>query len=455
MESRNQGIIRTFTFRNFSPAASETKKLKIEIIPNRQQLKISSGNINYSQSSESLELSTNDKKFPIKRAQNLDELLDKMIKEYKVHKSIPESFVSNLPLENYKIIVEKLIKEKLSLQEDLNVKENEAEFEKDSIKIEKEMSSSVYNPFSPNLKMQAFRALENVSPIEEDDSNGHTNYKIISLPLTPKEDFNPDSPIAKSRKYESYKKEAIKLTTELKDLSSYNKILKIIISLDKNKESFQFNQQIREKINTYTRLSTNIAEELKTLKNIIQPNEGFLENIPLHRKELKILSKMVGYNKKCDMKPSEMETINKLLDLKLESTDKIFEEYVDELLAGHDIAEIASIFVKYIKFLEEEASIDLKTETLNCLITEFLNEAALEDAIDQNLVLSKEKVVLENEINRISYEKNKNFKLEQVKIRTQSITEPKNKWKLPLNLQNLSGPELYSKTLARLKNFSR
>ena len=445
MEPKDQQIFRTFTFRKFSPTGSPNENFIIPALPIFNQPKLSNKNSNYTLSSDSSEKSEiRDNEFPVnayKNYQNLDKVLENMIKSFKTTKSIPESSVANLPIESFKIIVEKLLKEKLSLQEELSLKDNFPDSDSESINSQ---------PISPSTKIQAFRALENVSPIEWDDSNGHTNYKIISLALTPKEEINPDHALIKLNKFENYKKEIIKLTNELKELTSYNKILLMIISLDKDNESLQINQYIKNKVEKYTELSATVTEEIKSLKKDIEPKEGFLENVPLQRKEIKILSKMIGFEKKCDIKPSEMDTLNRLLDLYMDNSVKTFQEYVDELLAGHDIAEMAFILIKYIKFLEEEAIIDLNNEALNCFIAEYKNEVKLEDIVDEGLLLDKEQRRLNVEIARINYKKSKNTKLEQIKIREKTQVKEKKKWKLPDSLESLSGPSLYSKTLASL-----
>ena len=340
-----------------------------------------------------------------------------MIKEYQIHKSIPKPLISSLSLDSCKQIVESLLKEKLSYQEDLSPKEINSDKESDKESENVSIPSRQISP--PLIKMQAFRAFENVSPIEKDDSDGHTNYKIVSLALTPKEELSPDIVQNNLLKYENYKKEVVKLTAELKEISSCNQILQLIVSLGKDNEISELNKKIKEKIQIYTTLAENMTEELLALKKLIEPNEGFLENTPLQRNELKILVKLVGYEKKCDLKPSELETINKLIDLKLEGSKK-FEDFIDELLAGHDIAEMAFILVKYINFLVEEASVDLKTETLNCLITEFRNEIMLEGVIDENLLLSNEWNLLKSEFDRNEYEKTMKIKKSQVSIRKSS-----------------------------------
>ena len=383
MENREQGIFRTFTFRNISPGASSTENL--QFFPAEKPQRLPKKLQNSSIISESSAKSEYPK--PAQKILTPDEILEKMIKEYQIHKSIPKPLISSLSLDSCKQIVESLLKEKLSYQEDLSPKEINSDKESDKESENVSIPSRQISP--PLIKMQAFRAFENVSPIEKDDSDGHTNYKIVSLALTPKEELSPDIVQNNLLKYENYKKEVVKLTAELKEISSCNQILQLIVSLGKDNEISELNKKIKEKIQIYTTLAENMTEELLALKKLIEPNEGFLENTPLQRNELKILAKLVGYEKKCDLKPSELETINKLIDLKLEGSKK-FEDFIDELLAGHDIAEMAFILVKYINFLEEEASVDLKTETLNCLITEFRNEIMLEGVIDENLLLSNE-----------------------------------------------------------------
>ena len=449
MEIKDQGIFRTFTFRKFSPTAPSSDH-PFFLLPTPSEAKGIKITPTLSLSSDSSEISLQkDNEFPLKSRktpQNSDMLLENMIKAYKTHKSLPQSHISNLSLENCKLIVEKLLKEKLSLQEDLAIKENPRETE-----AERPDSVAAQQINAPVAKNQAFRALENVSPIERDDSDGHTNYKIVSLAMTPKEEVSPDFALDKLKKFENYKKVVTKLTAELRELTSYNNILGVILALEKDSESTQFNMQIKDKIDMYTSLSAEITEELKNLKKTIEPNIGFLEHMPLQRSELKILSKMIGYDRKSEIKPSEMQTLDRLLELYLETPSKKFEGFVDELLRGHDIAEIATIIVKYIKFLEEEAAVDLHSEALNCFITEYQNEVVLEDIIDQRLILMRQQNCLTSDIAKNAFEKSKAMRVQQIKIRGKPPAQEKHKWKLPVFLESLSGPDLYSKTLASFK----
>lgn len=445
MENKDQGIFRTFTFRGFSPTTPADSQF-FNPIPSQNRFRQNVPSL--SLSSESSEVSfQRSNEFPIKsykNSQNPDHILDSMIKAVKKHKTIPETLIASLTIDTCKEIVEKLIREKNFLQEELSIKDIPASSDK-----QESLPSRQKSP--PIVKMQAFRALENVSPIEIEDSDGHTNYKIVSLAISPKEEVSPDYAADKVKAFEDYKKEVIKLTNELKELVAYNKILLMIIPLEKDYETEQINQQIKEKIEMYTKLSSEITEELKTIKKTIEPNVGFVENLPLQRTELKVLTKIIGYEKKCDLKPSEMQTVDRLLDLYVENPCKKFEEYVDELLAGHDIAEMANIIVKYIKFLEEEAVVDLHSEALNCFITEHQNEAGIEEIIDENVALSKEFNVLEAETARISYAKGRIEKSKQLKIRQKPKEAEKPKWTLPSSLSSLTGANLYAKALQSLK----
>lgn len=441
----SSGPVRTFTF--MSPAGHD-RNPNLNVFPVKSR-KFSSG------TSESSEISYNlepelQKSFP-KPSPSADKILENMIKHFKIHKSVSLAQVSDLPIDTCKQIVEKLISEKLSLSDELSVKNEEIPEnpENQDKSLDLGIPSAQVSP--PPMKMQAFRALENVSPIEKDDSVGHTNYKIISLALTPHEDLNPNPIAIKSSKYEDYKREVLKLANELRELTAYNQLLSLILSLEKDNESIQLANQVKEKVDIYIGLIENITEMMKKLRKNIEPSEGFWESVPLYRQEVKILAKMVGFEALCDFKPSEMQTVNDLLDISLEDDPKKLEIYIDEVLAGHDIAEISYMLVKYIKYLEEQAALPLKSEALNCLITEVRNEFALEECVNEKLIFASELAMLENEINRLKYEQSRALKIEQVRIREKNPSIEKRKWKLPENMEKLSGPELYSKALARCK----
>lgn len=378
---------------------------------------------------------------------NPEKILESMIKHYKIHKALPASMVSDLPLDTYKLIVEKLLSEKAFQQDCPHSKyEESADEEKEyehAVATKQKSTSSL-------KKLQAFRALENVSPIEQDDSERYTNYNIHSLALSPHEETVLSPITVKSKKYEDYKREILKLAHELKELTSYNQALSLIISLDKNNENEELKQQLAEKISLLENLSSELGEDLKTLKKTLQPNEGFLENIPLHRQELKILSEMIGFDKKSMCKPSEMQIVNKVMDCCTDDPGNL-DKFIDSLLASHDVAEISLVLVKYIKFLEEQTAVTLKSEALNCIITDIRNDFALEEALNESLALFKEIQLLYIQKNRIEYEKKIKLRKEQVKIRDSPQSVKKAKWKLPAELENLSGTELYSRTLAAIK----
>lgn len=376
-----------------------------------------------------------------------EKILESMIKHFKIHKSLPASMVSDLPLDTYKLIVEKLLSEKAFQQDDPNSKHEESadevkEYENPTVAKQKSINSL--------KKFQAFRALENVSPIEQDDSERYTNYNIHSLALSPHEETLVNPITVKSKKYEDYKREIFKLAHDLKELTSYNQILSLIISLDKNNENEELRQQLAEKISLLECLSSDLSEDLKALKKTLEPNEGFLENIPLHRQELKILSEMIGFDRKSMCKPSEMQIINRVLDCCTEDHGNL-DKFIDNLLASHDVAEISLVLVKYIKYLEEQTAVALKSEALNCLITDIRNDFALEGALNESLVLFKEIQMLSVQKSRIEYEKKIKEKKDQVKIRNSPQQTQKIKWKLPAAFQNLTGTELYSRALAAIK----
>jgi hypothetical protein len=404
-----------------------------------------------SESSDSSDLSYQFKADQIKffptSPRNPDKILESMIKHFRIHKTIPASFLTDLPLETCKIIVEKLLQERQAYQEENFLKHEESADEEK----EYERPSLARQGSSGQLKkLQAFRAIENVSPIEKDDSERYTNYNINSLALTPHEETVVNLISVKVKKYEDYKREILKLANELKELTSYNQALSLIISLDKENELDQLKQQVSEKINLLDKFSAKVSENLRNLKKTIEPNEGFLEHLPMHRQELKILTEMIGFDRKLTCKPSEMQIINKVMDCCIEDPDNL-EKFIDNLLAGHDVAEISLMLVKYIKYLEDQSSVALKSEALNCLITEIRNDLALEENLNQSLALFKDIQTLKAQKNRLEYEQKKRNRKEQVRIRESPQRTEKNKWKLPQSMENLTGAELYSKALAVIK----
>jgi FtsZ-binding cell division protein ZapB len=382
--------------------------------------------------------------FP-KSPKNPEKTLEIMIKHFKIHKSIPNYLISELPLDSCLLMVESLIREKIMLQDELSMKIEESVSENEILAIRAK------NNASPLLKIQEFRALENVSPIEKDDSDGHTNYNIVSLPLTPRDEIVTNQLTTKSNTFEDYKREVLKLSSELKEVFSYNQLLQYILSLSKNNESIQLNEIVKKKISAYNLISNTVSEELKRVKKALEPNEGFVENMNLLRPEIKILSEMIEFDKKCDLKPSEMQTVNQLIDLNIEDPKRL-EKRIDELLAGHDIAEISFMLVKYIKFLEEQTTVNLKAEALNCLLTELRNELSIEEAVSEGLRLDMEIEELKRNAERVKFERSKVERAQQVKIRTKKAKEEKKKWTLPEEMTGLSGVEIYSETLKKLKN---
>jgi len=90
-----------------------------------------------------------------------EELLESMVRSFKTKKSVPQEAVSNLKPETLQTVVEKLLQEKINLQEQLGYQESN----KHSMFFSEEDFSRHFNEQSKRkLKIQALREFGNVSP---------------------------------------------------------------------------------------------------------------------------------------------------------------------------------------------------------------------------------------------------------------------------------------------------
>lgn len=122
-----------------------------------------------------------------------------------------------------------------------------------------------------------------------------------------------------------------------------------------------------------------------------------------------------------------MDIINRLIDLNALAPQIRFEEYINDLLAGHDIAEMASMLVRYIKSVEEDICISLRKQILDLRITNLNEDIKIEQILDGKSSLEQEYNELKSKIDKISYKRSRVNKKKQLEIRESDGKDKKSK----------------------------
>lgn len=219
-----------------------------------------------------------------------DVYLSNLIRTFKHQKSIPQSMIENLTIEGRRVIVEKLISEKLSMQEQLFSQDERRRGFSITSQIEDEFKGAIRSQPArhTNFKMYALRKINNVSPIEKNESVFDLNSKIAS-PLTPKDEINSKNVEAQLKECSQFEAELVKCNHELQGLNSHNNLLeKILAYTNKDCDFRPITAVIKNKANDYQGLIKALIDEKTSLKNKLKVGEAGIENIN-RRSELKAL----------------------------------------------------------------------------------------------------------------------------------------------------------------------
>ncbi|CAG9317697.1 unnamed protein product [Blepharisma stoltei] len=379
-----------------------------------------------------------------------DVYLTNLIRTFKHQKSIPSSMIENLTLEGRRIIVEKLISEKLSMQEQLMGQERR----RFSIvsQIDEEfrgaLSRQPARPANPSmLKLYALRGISNVSPIEKDESEIDINSKIAS-PLTPKDEINSKKVEIQLKEFTQLETELVRLSQELQELKSHNNLLQNILSYTKENDFKAISEIIKNKVSSYEQMIKNLNEERIMLKTKLRIGDRSFAQLD-KREELNALWDIVGVDKDCGLKPSEIDTINKLIELSASGPMGKFDDYVNDLLSGHDIAEMASLLVRYIKCLEEDVCIGLRKQLLDLRLTNLSHDLKVEQAFDEKGTFEQQFQLIKEKMDSINYRHSRVNKEKQIQLREQDSKLKRSKWIIPDKWAGLSPTELYSKSIKK------
>eukprot|EP00359_Climacostomum_virens_P009163 CAMPEP_0204916912 /NCGR_PEP_ID=MMETSP1397-20131031/14620_1 /ASSEMBLY_ACC=CAM_ASM_000891 /TAXON_ID=49980 /ORGANISM="Climacostomum Climacostomum virens, Strain Stock W-24" /LENGTH=553 /DNA_ID=CAMNT_0052089593 /DNA_START=61 /DNA_END=1725 /DNA_ORIENTATION=+ len=304
---------------------------------------------------------------PLKQLKPPEEILDSWSKSFKQAKAVPEALVAELPASQLKSVVELLLTEKQKLQDQLN---EDKKSESYSSLLEEnqgqtyslatiQSSSAVYRlPVFPqrqttrddlrqrrrdNLstyhKESVLRGIENVSPIEREESS---YLKMPSNLYIPKEedDFRLMKPLAV---IDSYEQHVLQLNQEITELKTKNAMLKQLLRLSPHATKTQVIDSLSEKLMHKDRLIDRVLEENSRLKSqMAQYSERSEWHLPEETEA-------------CCLKETERQVLAALL-----GNAKRLDEIVYGLLAQNDIVDLCTVLIKYARHLEEDVIIKLR-----------------------------------------------------------------------------------------------
>jgi hypothetical protein len=303
---------------------------------------------------------------PMKPLKPPEEILDSWAKSFKSGKAVPEALVADMPTSQLKSVVELLLTEKQRLQEQLEEKKSESYsslLEEDRGQTYSlatiQSNSAVYRlPVFPhrqttredlrqrrtaNLstyhKESMMRGIENVSPIEREESS---YLKMPSNLYIPKEedDFRLVKPLAV---IDNYEQNMQALSQELAELKTKNAMLKQLLRLSPHASKLLVVEDLSQKLMHKDRIIDRLLEENSKLKfQMAQYSERSEWQLPEETEA-------------CCLKESERQVLAVLL-----GTTKRLDEIVYGLLAQNDIVDLCSVLIKYARHLEEDVVIKLR-----------------------------------------------------------------------------------------------
>jgi hypothetical protein len=303
---------------------------------------------------------------PMKPLKPPEEILDSWAKSFKSGKAVPEALVADMPTSQLKSVVELLLTEKQRLQEQLEEKKSESY----SSLLEEDRgqtyslatihsNSAVYRlPVFPhrqttredlrqrrtaNLstyhKESMMRGIENVSPIEREESS---YLKMPSNLYIPKEeeDFRLVKPLAV---IDNYEQNMQAFSLELAELKTQNAMLKQLLRLSPHASKVQVVEDLSQKLMHKDRIIDRLLEENSKLKSqMAQYSERSEWQLPEETEA-------------CCLKESERQVLAVLL-----GTTRRLDDIVYGLLAQNDIVDLCSVLIKYARHLEEDVVIKLR-----------------------------------------------------------------------------------------------
>lgn len=295
-----------------------------------------------------------------------EEILDSWSKTFKQAKGVPEASVAELTPSHLKSVVELLLTEKQRLQDQLEDKKSESY----SMNLEEDRghtyslatiqsSSAVYRlPVFPqrqttrddlrqrrtaNLstyhKESVLRGIENVSPIEREESS---YLKMPSNLYIPKEedDFRLMKPLAV---IDSYEQHVLALNQEITELKTKNTMIMQLLRLSPHASKVQVIDSLSEKLMHKDRIIDRLLEENSRLKShMAQYSERSEWHLPEETEA-------------CCLKETERQVLTAIL-----ANTKRLDEVLCGLLAQNDIVDLCAVLVKYIRHLEEDVVIKLR-----------------------------------------------------------------------------------------------
>ena len=365
-----------------------------------------------------------------------EELLESMVRSFKTKKSVPQEAVSNLKPETLQTVVEKLLQEKINLQEQLGYQESN----KHSMFFSEEDFSRHFNEQSKRkLKIQALREFGNVSPIEKEEN--FVQFKASS----PKSTLREDLINIKYKKYANYEAELIKLNQELQEIRTYNQMLEEVFQHQKNNTHQTLTQKMQKRLQSYQEVLNTIQESISLSKKSLASKESLVIG---KRSELKLLWEVSEMDKEFRVKPSERQIITDLLELNCKGPQFKFDEHVCQLLARYDIGELAGLITKYILYLEDELCVELRKHLFESRVKEMNQNNLIQNCIEEKAYLCSKLESLKNKLTSMHHEETTQKAKQQVQIRKKPSILCK-KWQVPKECQELSPKQLYSLSIKR------
>ena len=362
-------------------------------------------------------------------------IVNHLQRTYKASHKVPKELLEGQTVDGLRQIIEILISDKLNLLEQVGGSEPQAEKKTPNSSI----SEEDLRPSNPNysftttqsnsiMKQRMFpvRGLGNQEELMMRRKNNQSTYQrpperesipteIDEVSLTEVE----PKPLAKTMKaFDGYEVELVRLTTEVEDLKAKNELLSQVLRLapDKRKVA-ELTNQMQARLKQQTAVIQNLMDENAALKARIQM-VGVTERLSsctpsraaspagsafqggsqlfttyemdaqssLRRvspKPLATLKELVTDEENTNLKPEEKQVLQTLIELHSNGEKKQFVEYADALLAKHDSAEIISVMVRHIRYLEEDVFYSLRKQVLELRTKGILLDTCYQEALNE------------------------------------------------------------------------
>lgn len=355
---------------------------------------------------------------PDSQQEQIDGLIENLYNTYKYEKRIPIDILSKLPKDSLRKVLEQLMYDKMTQQEQA------VSNDKISLLFEDEMrspesigiSTIVARKREPSIFTRHMRGIDNVSPIEKDES------------------IEDQSPLPEAvRRLATAEQETISTYEDVISQNIENKVLEgYLYSPDFNKDIVFITKAMKHAIQT-------VRKENNSLKTQLEENE----NRPDSRNKLCILREMCGGDIRTEM-------ISNLVEMHSKGKLDELQDYATSLINEHEIVEIAKQIVQQMKNLEESC-VSLKKQLFEVKLTSMHNEKNYFKMLSDKGRLDLQHSKLKQQLSDLNSFKLKERIKNQLKIRPKKPKNMINSSKESKDiLSKLNGKALYVHAISKI-----